>query len=416
MTHDPAPLAALEAALTRTALDPAAGPVGIAVSGGGDSMALLVLMAQWAAPRGIALAAVSVDHGLRPESGTEIAAAAALAGRLGLSHDVLAWQGDKDSGNLMDAARQARRVLIADCARGRGIDAVALGHTLEDQAETLLMRLARGSGVDGLASMFPARRLGRITWLRPLLAVRREALREVLRGCGVAWAEDPTNADPRFARTRTRTAMAKIGLDPARLARSAGQMALARDALSQALVGAGRDILRMQGGDVLLDCAGLEGLPQELRERLVAQVLCAVSGQPYRPRLQALRRALAAPTRATLHGCLLTRELHRLRIAREWNAVSGQCTSADALWDGRWRLHPPPGEDAADHTVRALGKALDCLPARAATALPRSSLLASPAVWRGPDLVAAPLADPGSRWRASCRQGPLDILRGAISH
>ncbi len=414
---DPSPpQAALETAL-RAALGPQpGGPVGIAVSGGGDSMALMVLMAEWAARHAIALAAVSVNHGLRPECGAEIAAAAALAARLGLAHDTLHWQGARARGNLMDAARQARRSLIAAWAQGRGVQAVALGHTLEDQAETLLMRIARGSGVDGLAGMAPARRWGGITWLRPLLTTRREALREVLRGCGADWAEDPTNADPRFARARTRRAMAQLGLDPARLARSAGQMAQARDALSQAALDAGGGILRMQAGDALLDRAGLEALPQELRERLVAQLLCALSGQPYRPRLQALRRALAAPTRATLHGCLLTWQPRTLRIAREWKAVAGLCTPVDALWDGRWRLHPPPGTPATGHSIRALGRAIDRLPVAAAPTLPQSSLMASPAVWRGTELVAAPLADPGSRWRASCRQGPLDLLRGALSH
>lgn len=414
-TPAPSPRDALAQALSQALGPTPRGPLGIAVSGGGDSMALMWLMAQWAAPRRIALATVSVDHGLRPETRAEIAVAKALAARLGLSHDTLHWPSGQARGNLMDAARQARRQLIADWARARGIHCVALGHTQDDQAETLLMRLARGSGVDGLAAMATAQPWGGVIWLRPLLATPRDALRDVLRGCGASWAEDPTNADPRFARSRTRSAITELGLDSTRLARSAVQMADARDALSQAAAQAGRAILRMQAGDALLNRAGLDALPREIRERLIAQILCAISGQPYRPRLTALRRALAAP-RATLHGCLLTDHGTTLRIAREWKAVSTLCTPPDALWDGRWRLSPPPGEATDGYHIRALGPAIDHLVRPITSALPHASLMASPAVWQGAELVAAPLAEPGSRWRASCRQGPLDLLPGALSH
>ena len=147
------PAAALEAALAAVFPDARPTALGVAVSGGGDSVALLCLMADWAAPREVRLAAATVDHGLRPEAAAEAAGVAALCGRLGLAHATLRWEGWDGRGNLMDAARRARRRLLADWAAEQGLAAVALAHTRDDQAETVLMRLARGAGVDGLSAM-----------------------------------------------------------------------------------------------------------------------------------------------------------------------------------------------------------------------------------------------------------------------
>lgn len=415
------PEVALARAMAR--LLPARSPVrlGVAVSGGGDSMALLVLLADWARAQGVELEAVSVDHGLRTESAAETAAAGALAARLGLTHDVVRWaRRQTGDGNLMDAARRARQRLIADWAGGRGIGAVALGHTLDDQAETLLMRLGRGSGVDGLAGMAGAVQRGGLLWLRPLLGVRREDLRALLRDRGLDWAEDPTNADARFLRTRARgawAALAPLGISPERLAETAAAMAQARAALDRAAQAAGLALLRMDRGDALLEARGLDALAPDLRERIVARVLCALSGQPYRPRRAALRHALAVPLRATLHGCVLSREGGHLRIGREWRAVDGLRARPGALWDNRWVLQPAPGAAADGCTVAALGpQGLAQIGAWAACGLPRASVLASPAVWRGDTVLAAPLVRGGSQWRAHLRQGPADLLRGPLSH
>ena len=159
--------AAFDAAFDSAFDSAGSGPLGVAVSGGGDSVALLLMLATVA--RGRPLAAVTVDHGLRPESGDEAAAVEALCAARGIPHATLRWNGWDGAGNLQDRARQARRTLIGAWARANGIGAVALGHTLDDQAETFLMRLARGSGVDGLSGMAPATRAEGVLWLRPLL-------------------------------------------------------------------------------------------------------------------------------------------------------------------------------------------------------------------------------------------------------
>ena len=305
------------------------GPVGVAVSGGGDSLALLLMLHETGARP---LAAVTVDHGLRPESAAEAAAVAALCAARGIPHTLLRWEEPAGAGNLQARAREARRRLIGDWARGRGIGAVALGHTLDDQAETFLLRLARGSGVDGLSGMAPVTRADGLVWLRPLLAVRRAALRDWLVARGVAWAEDPSNADPRFERVRARAALpllAPLGLGPERLAATAAAMARAREALERATAElAARAVEAGPAGDLALDPGALAGAPAEIRLRLLAAALCWVGGARYRPRLARLEAALAAIEAGrvghglTLHGCVLRARGGRVAIRREPAAVA----------------------------------------------------------------------------------------------
>jgi tRNA(Ile)-lysidine synthase len=292
------------------------GPLGVAVSGGGDSTALLLLLRAWAAGTGRAIAAVTVDHGLRAESAAEAASVAALCARHGIAHEILRWT-RPDRGNLQAMARDGRRALIADWASARGMGAVALGHTLDDQAETVLIRLGRGSGVDGLAAMAPVSEADGLPWLRPLLAVRRGTLRDWLRAEGVAWSEDPSNDDPAFARVRARRALGRpraAGRD-ARAARGdGGADAPGAGSARGRHPGAGRrDGDGGAAGDVLLARAPIAAAPEEVGLRLLAAALMWVSGARYRPRADGLAPAYDAAVRGTLgrgltlHGCVLRR-------------------------------------------------------------------------------------------------------------
>ncbi|MCV2880500.1 tRNA lysidine(34) synthetase TilS [Actibacterium sp. XHP0104] len=394
--------------------------LGVAVSGGGDSVALLHLAHRWAAGRDVALETVTVNHGLRPEAAEEAAFVARLCADLGIPHQTLRWGGWDGQGNLMDRARDARQELIADWAAARGVGHVALGHTLDDQAETVLMRLARGSGVDGLSGM-AARSVARgLVWLRPLLDVRREALRDVLRGAGQDWIEDPSNDDMRFQRVKARQALAQLadlGIDPAGLADTADRMTMAREVLEGAALSAARTMARVEAGDVVFDAAALADLPDETRLRLMAGAVCWVGSSPYRPRLSALRDALSealAGRSRTLQGALLFPHRGTLRVTRELNAVSGQrCAPADR-WDGRWRV---TGPDLPGAELRALGEAglAQCGPWRD-TGLPRVTLLASVSIWQGEALIAAPLAGFGAKWRAELAQSGESWPETLISH
>ena len=364
---------------------------------------MLHLASLWAARHGCALHVATVDHGLRPEAQDECALVAAQAARIGATHDILPWVWD-GRGNLQDRARRARQNLLGAWAQARGITHIALGHTRDDQAETLLIRLQRGSGVDGLAAMAPVRRDGAVTWLRPLLNIRRNALRAHLRNIGWDWAEDASNSDPQFQRVRTRQAITALGLDVDRLADTAAHMAAARQVLDQAAQQAARDIMTQTHGDVTFDRARLFALPADTRDRLVAAALCFVGNSSYRPRLSALRAAITS-SRATLHGCLIAQDTDKVRICREWNAVAALAAPCPGPWDGRWRLDGPAPEGAE---IRALGPDGAAQTNRTGWLVPRDSVLASPAIWQGSTLIAAPLAGFTPKFRAKCRALPPD--------
>lgn len=398
------------------------GPLGIAVSGGGDSIALLLLLRDWADARGRAIAAVTVDHGLRPAAAAEAQAVARLCAARGIPHDTLRWTGWDHRGNLQDQARAARRRLIGDWARGRGIAAVALGHTLDDQAETFLLRLARGSGVDGLGAMRAVVPSGEILLLRPMLGLRRAALRDWLRAEGIAWSDDPSNEDPRFDRVRARAALtplATLGLGPERLAATAAAMNRARAAL-ETLTGdlARRCLDPLPAGDLRLDPAPLAAAPLDLRLRLLAGALTWVSGAIYRPRLARLETALAAiETGAlgqgiTLHGCVLRPRRDGLVLRREPARVAPPVPVAQGAWDGRWRLDPPiPSDDSL--RIGGLGASgLACFPDWRDSGLARETLLTTPALWRGAVPVAAPFVQTGANvmfHRVSALPAPWNV-------
>lgn len=389
-------------------------PLVVAVSGGGDSMALLHLLAGR-----VDLSAVTVDHGLRSESGAEAAGVAAVCAGLGVAHEVLDWRWD-GTGNLSDQARRGRLGLIGGWARARGLGAVAMAHTADDQAETFLMRLARGSGVDGLAAMASERRAEGVRWVRPLLGVRRAALRDYLTGRGVAWFDDPTNEDRAYQRVKARAALAvlePLGIDVGGLGDTAFRLGLARKALAQVAHDLAREIARVQGGDVVIDRDALPQAALETQLRLLAHAIGWVASADYRPRLTALigvHAALLTGKRRTLGGCLLTATTRHIRIAREAQAVVGMCCDATGLWDQRWRVFGP---DAAGLQVAALGETgLAHCPGWRATGMPRESLAASPAIWRGAGLVAAPLAGMVNGWRAELAQGSDSLFTSLLSH
>jgi len=215
------------------------GMLGIAVSGGGDSTALLIIAARWAGVRGRRISAATVDHKLRVDSACEADAVAALCAQLGIQHTILET-GDlrATGGNLSAAARDARFALLGDWAQGHECNAVLLGHTMDDQAETVLMRLARGSGAEGLSAMQPELEHSGMLWLRPLLGLRREALRAVLQTEGIDWIEDPTNEDPEYDRVKARQALAllaPLGIDAEGLAHTAWHLQRQRRVLERAM-------------------------------------------------------------------------------------------------------------------------------------------------------------------------------------
>lgn len=394
--------------------------LGIAVSGGGDSVALLHILTRCFGQEGPEVFAATVDHGLRPEAADEAAAVGRLAGALGVAHDILRWDGWDGAGNLQDRARQARYALLTDWAKTRDIHLLATAHTADDQAETLLMRLGRSAGVDGLSGIPEQRVQDGITLIRPMLGITREALRAYLRRNGVDWAEDPSNEDDRFDRIKARRAVAALrplGIMPTVLSDVARHMSQARAALDWHSFLAARDLVTLDAGDVLLDLRGFRALPEEIARRLLIRAILWVGGGGYPPRRAALAGAIESIRRgetATLSGCLVLRQGGEVRVCREFAAVRDCRAAPGAIWDGRWRLIGPV---RAGMAVGPLGRqGLSLCPDWRATGRPGAALSASPAVWDGDDLVAAPVAGLAQGWAAETLRDDEEFLASILSH
>ncbi|MDJ1015301.1 MAG: tRNA lysidine(34) synthetase TilS [Paracoccaceae bacterium] len=384
----------------------------VAVSGGGDSMACLDLMLAHGRDSEFPVEAVTVDHGLRPEAADEIALVAAYCADRGVRHSVLDWSWD-GTGNLQAEARAARYGLIAAWAKERGVDWVALGHTQDDVAETFLMRLARRSGVDGLAQMEHRFKRDGVTWTRPLLNAGRADLRDYLRRHGIKWAEDPSNEDPEFERVKARSvlaALAPLGIDADVLADVSHNLWVSKSALDHVMRDVVYRYVAEDRGDLILPTEHPEVdriIPSEIIFRLRRAAIRWVGGADYPPRSDAmieLDMGLREQDSYTLGGCRFHKMegekfyQTRWRISREFNAVKDVITKTDALWDGRWRLDGPHDEDLE---IRALGEAVSKCPDWRDSARPRAALMASPSIWRGDSLIAAPLAGFGEEWSAS---------------
>jgi tRNA(Ile)-lysidine synthase len=316
------PVSADEAAALFAPLQRARGLV-LAVSGGPDSTALLWLVARWrkSLQSGPTLLAVTVDHGLRPESRAEAEAVKRLAKQCGIAHRIMRWSDPKPPAGLQQAARNARYRLLAAAAARIGADHIVTGHTSDDQAETLLIRMARGSGLTGLGGMTRLAPLPgdpRMLLARPLLDVARARLVATLAEAGLNFAEDPSNRDPRFTRARLRElmpALAAEGLNAARLSQLARRMQRADAALESATDSAWTKLAREQAGGIAFEPGFNDDLPAELQVRLLGRAIALVGdeGPVELGKLERLRVALAGPAgarprlRRTLAGAVVTR-------------------------------------------------------------------------------------------------------------
>ena len=389
--------------------------LGVAVSGGGDSVALLHMLAA----RGAGLRAVTIDHGLRDESAAEAAEVATICQGLGVPHTILKWDNWDKSGNLQDAARQARLRLITDWAAEENIAYIALGHTLDDQAETVLLRLARGSGVDGLSGMAARRKDGALTWVRPLLHARRDTLRAYLTSKGIGWIDDPSNEDRKYDRVKARQALAvlaDLGITVEGLSATADRMQDARTALEVATLALADACAEITvAGEVRLYMETFNAAPDELRFRLLSATLQWISGAPYRPRFDSLRGVLARigdGDGQTLHGCIIRSHSDNILVRREVARVAPPC-AVNEVWDHRWVV-TTFGRKA--DTIAALGEdGLRMCENWRETGHAREALLASPALWSDGQLVAAPLAGMGNGWAIGLKDGKKGLHKSLMT-
>ena len=410
--------------------------IAAAVSGGPDSLALAFLADRWARARGGRVTALTVDHGLRPEAAREARQVARWLKAAGMRHFILRWRHDRaalaigeSSGeaashaptpgnsrlaNVQAAARSARYRLLGDWCREHGVLHLLLAHHREDQAETLLLRLGRGSGLDGLAAMAPVVERGALRLVRPLLDVSKAELAAYLVARGQAWIADPSNRDPTYARVRLRRlmpALAAEGLTANRLAETAARLAQARSALATQVV----DLLARAAtihpeGYLALDARAVASAPREIGLRALAQAIACIGGSAYGPRLERLERlyALLREDRSalgrgcTLGGCrIVPAPLHAkaadgaVLVMREIAGVAPALPvngAAPVLWDGRFSV--ATSEGLRDLEVGALGEAdWRMLQQRGVSnplRLPRDVIVTLPAVRRHGSLLAVP--------------------------
>lgn len=300
----------------------------LAVSGGPDSTALLSLSARWRAARknGPVLVAATIDHRLRREAKKEAAAVARLAKELKIPHHTLAWTGKKPKTGLQEAARAARYSLLLELARKVGAEAIATAHTRDDQAETVLHRIARGSGIGGLAGIRRRRARDGIILLRPLLEIPKTRLVATLRQARIPFADDPSNRDPRFLRARLRKlapGLEREGIDAAKLSLLARRLARANAAIEQAAAEEWKRVLRgLSGGMLEFDAPSYFALPAEIALRLLGRAIDGTGheGPAELRKLEALQEALADAKAAdrslkrTLAGAVIELDGRRLCI------------------------------------------------------------------------------------------------------
>lgn len=338
-------------------LTDAGGSTAVAVSGGPDSLALLHLAASWARLRRRELLAYTVDHRLRPAAAAEAAAVGRQAAGLGCRHRTLAWTGVKPATGLQAAAREVRYRLLLDACRADGAGALLLAHHLDDQAETLLHRIDRGTGPDGLAGMAASRTVDGVRLVRPLLDMPKDRLLATCRTAGIDWADDPSNRDPRFARTGLRDlapVLAESGVTAARLGRLAAAMATARGAFDRFAAEWMAEHAEVRAtGAVVFDRGALNAAAPLLRQRLVDRAVRAVGGLAYPVRGDRMGRlcewiacGAASPRARTLAGCRIEADATgaTLMVMRDWRQAAAPVVVAaggHARWDARYDVENP---------------------------------------------------------------------------
>jgi len=411
----------LTASITPVLAQAPKGSFGVAVSGGGDSVALLHLLYAWGFKNGRKIYVATVNHNLRKEAREEAGFVADLCQNLNLNHSILSWENWDGKGNLQNEARNARKSLLRGWACDLGLSAVALGHTEDDQAETFLMRLARGSGVDGLSGM-QAVSGDNPVWIRPMLDISRSDLRDYLTGIGQGWIEDPSNKSEKFDRVKFRNAMpalAELGLTARRLASTAKGLQPARAALEQMTLKAAHHSCRLDKfGTVALDLEVLQAQPMDIQYRVLSHAVGWVTGTVYRPRFSALKSVydlLRQGKSQTLAGCYIkVVSSKQVIVMRELANMASTPVSA-GCFDRRWRVIADPCVMDAD--IRALGAdGLIQLKDWRNLGVKRDILLQAPAAWQGNVVISAPLAGFDGPVRFDLKIDAVQFFLGIVSH
>jgi tRNA(Ile)-lysidine synthase len=366
----------------------------VAVSGGADSMALALLARDWVRLRGGTVVALIVDHGLRAESADEARITAERLGGLGIASRVLRLTGLTHGPAMAERARIGRYEVLSRACAEAGFLHLLLGHHAADQAETVAMRVLRGSQTHGLAGMAALRELGVVRLLRPLLGVTPSALRQFLTGIGVGWVEDPSNHDLRALRPRLRQALA----------------AAPGTALGDALSSVGR-LRRREEAEIASELATRASIRPEgfalvsggrIGVNALRSLIGVIGGAPYPPTPGQVTELAAQMRPATVAGVRILKAGRLgdgVLMVREEAAIGPAVpASLGAIWDGRFRLHVPAGariSTLGDAMIGALGD--DAARFRRCSSLPSVILRTLPAIRCGEKLASVPHLGYGCR-------------------
>ncbi len=323
--------------------------LGLAVSGGGDSLALLMLANRWAKIKKKELFVASVDHKLREESFEEIDHVKRITKSLTIDFSILEIK-NKIDGNLQSSARKERYNLLSKWAKSKELDIVLLGHNLDDQVETVFLRLFRGSGIDGLTGIFPRKIINDIIFFRPLLQISRDELRYFLQTLKINWVEDKSNEDLKYDRIKIRKILknfaADFTIEKKRISQVTFHMQRAQFFLNENLIEQALKIVIFHPhGDVDIDIKEFKKINYEIQLRLISSLLLWISGKSYRPRfshLEAFIIAICSPffKSRTLMGVIAIKFKNKITMRRELDAIKDfKIKNLNSFkWESRWVL------------------------------------------------------------------------------
>ncbi len=376
--------------------------IAIGVSGGRDSMGLALLASRWALRCGGDLVAVTVDHGLRPESASEAKQVGDWLNAHNIRHHILRWPGPYPATGVQAAARQARYRLLTDYCREHAILHLLVAHQREDQAETVWLRGERASGRHGLAAMAAVSEHRHVRLLRPLLDVPRARLAATLTAAGQTWIDDPSNVDTDMTRGRLRSEADQRSLTDA-LA-TAQACADERILAERAVAALAAQALRFDpAGFITIDRSILATAAPDTVEQVLARAVMAVAGRTYPPRGDRTRRlrgalAISGGFRSrTLGGCRLIGQEHWVHVCREPARIGAPLpleTGATDVWDNRFLVSVTKNlgkESRLDAlTVSGWNQIVGLDPRLRSSTMPYAARVALPAIWRGDQVVAVP--------------------------
>ncbi len=297
--------------------------IAVGVSGGADSLALVLMLKE----KGFSPVAISVDHGLRKQAQKEVLYVAKIMQKYGIEHHILEWKGKKPKTAIEEKAREARYKLMTEFCHTHQIKDLYLGHHKGDQAETFFMRLIRGSGVDGLASMQKQSTRDGINIIRPLLTTDKKDLEAYLKAKKIKWVNDKMNFDDSFLRVKLRKLLPKlekqIGLSADRIILCANNMQRAKDYFQKEVANFFANNVVAKDGSLIINKEAFLSLHEEMALRVLAHALSEVGGKVYKPRLSALEKlykdihSAKKFTKFTLSHCIIEFRKQGLIIKKE---------------------------------------------------------------------------------------------------